>query len=46
MDAITGGSDDGWWGAPSAELLSHEQAAQYAAAHGIDLFADNRDAPS
>ena len=45
LDAITGGSDDGWWGQPTAELLSDAAAAEYAAAHGIELFADNPDAP-
>ena len=45
MDAITGGSDDGWWGAPSAKVLSEQEAAEYAKGHKIDLFADNPDSP-
>jgi hypothetical protein len=45
MDAITGGSDDGWWSCPTAEPLSETEAAEYAAQHGVTLFADNLDAP-
>jgi hypothetical protein len=45
MDAITGGTDDGWWSCPTAELLTDEDAARYAEAHGVELFADNSDDP-
>jgi hypothetical protein len=44
LDAITGGSDDGWWGQPLAELLSASEADEYAATHGVELFSDNPDA--
>jgi hypothetical protein len=45
MDAITGGSDHGWWGCPSAEPLGAAEAAEYAARHGVELLADNPDDP-
>jgi hypothetical protein len=43
MDAITGGSDDGWWSCPTAEPLGEAEAAEYAERHGVALFADNPD---
>lgn len=43
VDAITGGSDDGWWGEPTAEPLEATAAVVYAAKLGVELLADNPD---
>lgn len=46
VDAITGGSDDGWRGSPTAEVLTEADAVHYAQVHAIDLFGENPDLPN
>jgi hypothetical protein len=46
VDAITGGSDDGWWVGPSAEPLNATAASRYTDEHGVELLADNPDDPN